>query len=165
MSLNAVKLDQNGKPELLEGSGEIFQTSGHAAKATLLLPGPKKTDTVKGRIWVTDFQIIFYADDQLDFDEDDTVHPLNSLEIPFADLQTLVLSKVLFGPDNLTLTYTPEPDFVIEAMFSIKDKKSMKEVYTAMKQWKEESIRQEKITEAIKELAKEGYAVYNGPKR
>lgn len=37
--------------------GEAFQTSGHATKATLLLPGPKKTDTVKGRIWVTDFQV------------------------------------------------------------------------------------------------------------
>lgn len=34
-----------------------------------------------------------------------------------------------------------------------------------MNEWKEESIRQEKITEAIKELAKEGYAVYNGPKQ
>lgn len=41
----------------------------------------------------------------------------------------------------------------------------MKEVYTAMKELKEESIRQTTITEAIKELAKEGYAVYNGPKR
>lgn len=41
----------------------------------------------------------------------------------------------------------------------------MKEVYAAMNEWKEESIRQEKITEAIKELAKEGYAVYNGPKQ
>lgn len=37
--------------------GEAFQTSGHATKATLLLPGPRKTDTVKGRIWVTDFQV------------------------------------------------------------------------------------------------------------
>lgn len=90
MSLNAVKLDQNGKPELLEGSGEAFQTSGHATKATLLLPGPRKTDTVKGRIWVTDFQIIFYADDQVNFDENDTIHPLNSLEIPFVNIPPIL---------------------------------------------------------------------------
>ncbi|ODN75539.1 hypothetical protein L202_06664 [Cryptococcus amylolentus CBS 6039] len=121
MSLNNVKLTQDGQPDIAE-SGETFTTGPHAVEIHLVLPpsfgssdhshdnssskgkrkGKKRVlKAEKGRVyWV--------ADQQIDWREDQEGSlPMNSLMIPFTNLYSQTYSKVLFAPSTLTLAYLP----------------------------------------------------------
>ncbi|WVQ85057.1 hypothetical protein IAT38_007221 [Cryptococcus sp. DSM 104549] len=124
MSVNTVKLSQSGTLQLLHG--EDVLTAGHTADLTLYIPatmsGPKRTETAKGHLWVTDRRVIFMADTlntpgtsaaggaaPSEPPSYDAPPSLLSLEIPYANLKTCAYNIPIFGTNSINLTFTPSP--------------------------------------------------------
>ncbi|TYJ55498.1 hypothetical protein B9479_003770 [Cryptococcus floricola] len=202
MSLNDVKLTQDGQPDIAD-YGETFTTGPHAVDIHLVLPpsfgssdnskgkgkgkGKKRVlKAEKGRVWVTDYNVYWVADQQIDFrEEQEGSLPMNSLMIPFAggtqtNLYSQTYAKNLFAPNTLTLSYLPgqypegvalfpplasaPPDFgqLIDAVIQIKDKGALKAIKEGVEVGKEESMRGERVGESVRGLREEGWGVRFG---
>ncbi|WVQ65573.1 uncharacterized protein L199_003751 [Kwoniella botswanensis] len=124
MSINTVHLTPSHNLPLQHG--EDVLTAGHTAEIELKVPatiqGPKRTETAKGRIWVTDHRVIFVAD-TLDLPGPssagtnappnppgyDAPPVLSSVEIPYTSLRTATYNLPTFSANHLVLAFVPSP--------------------------------------------------------
>ncbi|WWC88666.1 uncharacterized protein L201_003579 [Kwoniella dendrophila CBS 6074] len=122
MSINSVHLAPGHTLPLQHG--EDVLTAGHTAEIELRIPatiqGPKRNETAKGRIWVTDHRVIFVSD-TLDLPgpssratnapsnppEYDAPPVLSSLEIPYSSLRSATYNLPTFSANHLLLTFLP----------------------------------------------------------
>ncbi|WWC62794.1 uncharacterized protein I303_105391 [Kwoniella dejecticola CBS 10117] len=124
MSINSVHLGSNHTLPL-KASEEVL-TAGHTADVELKVPatiqGPKRTETAKGRIWVTDQRVIFVAD-SIDLPgpssrTSNTPNPpgydappvLSSIEIPYSALRSATYNLPTFSANHLLLNFVPSPN-------------------------------------------------------
>ncbi|ORY25956.1 hypothetical protein BCR39DRAFT_542733 [Naematelia encephala] len=95
--------------------GENVLTEGNTADLELRIPptpsGPKRTETAKGRIWVTDHRVIFISERQATSTSTSTGYDapptLDSLVIPYSHLLIASFNLPLFAPNNLILSFLP----------------------------------------------------------
>ncbi|WVW84892.1 hypothetical protein I302_106927 [Kwoniella bestiolae CBS 10118] len=122
MSINSVHLTLGHNLPLQHG--EDVLTAGHTAEVELKVPatiqGPKRSETAKGRIWVTDHRVLFVADtlDQPGPSSAGSNAPpnppgydappvLSSVEIPYVSLRTATYNLPTFSANHLLLTFVP----------------------------------------------------------
>ncbi|KAL7423049.1 hypothetical protein Q5752_002348 [Cryptotrichosporon argae] len=107
MSLNTHP--QASQPILLQS--ERLLTPGYTADLELRVPatidGPRRTETARGRVWVTDHRIVFLAETALSSSYD-APPTLTSLIIPYSCLRSNTFNLPLFGANNLSLAFVPD---------------------------------------------------------
>lgn len=110
MSLNTLLAGSN--PPTM-AAGERLLTHGHATDAELRIPatieGPKRTMSSSGRIWVSNHRVIYLADDPTSGIGTSSSSPLTTLEIPYSILLSTKFNLPLLSPNNITLSFLPDP--------------------------------------------------------
>lgn len=119
MSVNTVQLTNRYNPQLLQG--ENLLTEGNTATLTLHIPstiqGPKRTESAKGRLWVTDRRVVFVTDSLNAPGSSSNDGPpgydapptLNSLEIGHTLVRSCTYNLPTFSANHIRMSFLPSP--------------------------------------------------------
>ncbi|GFZ45002.1 hypothetical protein JCM24511_02728 [Saitozyma sp. JCM 24511] len=119
MSRNTLSLGPRGSPPLQPGESPL--TSGNTADIELRIPatmdGPKRVESAKGQLWLTDHRIIFVADSGGAGSSSssaaappsyDASEGIRSLVIPYSVLISSTFHLPTFSPNHLLLSFLPD---------------------------------------------------------
>ncbi|RSH90948.1 hypothetical protein EHS25_010124 [Saitozyma podzolica] len=124
MSRNTLSLGPRGSPPLQPG--ESLLASGNTADIELRIPatmdGPKRVESAKGQLWLTDLRIIFVADSGGAGSSSsssssaaaaappsyDASEGIRSLVIPYSVLISSTFHLPTFSPNHLLLSFLPD---------------------------------------------------------
>ncbi|WVQ85154.1 hypothetical protein IAT38_007319 [Cryptococcus sp. DSM 104549] len=164
MSLNQLPLTSDGRPNY-HNPEDDYPIYPVKLTLTLLKPNHVKCETVKGKIYLPPWGVTFVADVQVEFDDDTPGMPINTIDLSYETLHSHKYTRSLLSK-SITLNFSPSLDsqYLCDAKIVISPTKDMDLAYKQISEGKVDDERQQKIAQAIRGLADEGYAVYNGPK-
>lgn len=103
---------RHSEPPLLRG--EELITGPYTADVELKVPasltGPKRIENAAGRIWVTDQRVILISSIEPSGGASYDAPPaLTSIVVPFPYLNSAKFNLPLFSPNNILLSFQPDP--------------------------------------------------------